>query len=505
MLQNVYYAPKCRRNLMSVAQIEKKGRVLKFKEGLARVIDDKTSQILIEARRVDNLYVVQADVINPRNQDVIKLHAASMIERNLWHRRFCHINNKSIEELRQKGLVNGLDKYKLESELCQGCCIGKSTKAPCKRINERQSKGLLELIHSDLCGPMPVNSIGGSKYVMTLIDDYSRKTMVYFLKSKDEVAPNIKNFINKVERDKGLKIKRFRTDNGLEYCNREMQDFFDRLGIKHERTCVETPQMNGVAERANRTLMDLVRSMLTSAKLPPSFWAEATSIAAYVRNRMTQSNLESGVPEGIWNNNVSSVRHLKAYGCLAYAHLPSQGRKKLDHRARACVLVGYSSQTKGYRLWDPKKREIIQTKHVRFDETRLGYEKAEDTTDQILFDFPYTEYLEEEHESDDAPVNDQESNDDIKDEELLVKYEPRLTRSQANAMRSAQRNDEKYSIKYDKQMNIRSKKIVGALDAAVEEHTSRTPKRKTKNPYGCINEPNDKVELNIMQIREPQT
>lgn len=92
---------------------------------------------------------------------------------------------------------------------------------------------------------MPVNSIGGSRYIMTLIDDYSRKIMVYFLKNKNEVVHNIKNFVNKVERDKGLKIKRFRTDNGLEYCNKE--DFFDKLGIKHERSCVET-QMNGVAE-----------------------------------------------------------------------------------------------------------------------------------------------------------------------------------------------------------------------------------------------------------------
>lgn len=169
---------------------------------------------------------------------------------------------------------------------------------------------------------MPVKSIGGSKYVMTLIDDYSRKITVYFLKNKDEVAPYIKKFINKVEREKGLKIKRFRSDNGLEYCNKELQEFFNNLGIKYERSCVETPQMNGVAERTNRTLMDLVRSMLISTKLPSLFWAEATSAAAYVRNRMIHTCVEDGgVPEGVWNGKPPSVKHLKAYGCLAYAHL----------------------------------------------------------------------------------------------------------------------------------------------------------------------------------------
>lgn len=91
---------------------------------------------------MDNLYIVQADVINPKNQEIIKLHTASVTERNLWHRHFCHINNKSIEELRQKDFVRGLDYHKVNSDLCHGCCIGKSTKAPCKRINGRQSRNV---------------------------------------------------------------------------------------------------------------------------------------------------------------------------------------------------------------------------------------------------------------------------------------------------------------------------------------------------------------------------
>lgn len=133
--------------------------------------------------------------------------------------------------------------------------------------------------------------------------------------------------------------------------------------------------------------------MLTSANLPLSFWAEATSAAAYMRNRMIHANLEDGVPEGIWNNRPPSVKHYKAYGCLAYTHLSHQGRKKLDPRARTCVLVGYSNQTKGYCLWDTKKEE---TKHVRFNDTKLGYEQAEITVSQILFKFLYSEFSERE-------------------------------------------------------------------------------------------------------------
>lgn len=471
-------------------------------------MDGKTDQRIIEARRLNNLYIVQANVINPKNQDIIELHTANVTERNLWHRRFCHINinSKSIEELRQKGFVRGLDYHKVNSDLCHGCCIGKSTKVPCKRINRRQSRGVLELIHSDLCGPMPVKSIGGSRYIMTLIDDYSRKTMVYFLKNKDEAVRNIKIFISKVERDKGLKIKRFRSDNGLEYCNKELRDFFDKLGIKHERSCIETPQMNGVAERINRTLMDLVRSMLTSTKLPPSFWAEATSAAAYVKNRMIHANLENRVPEGIWNEKPPSVKHLKAYGCLAYAHLPQQGRRKLDPRARACVLVGYSSQTKGYRLWDIKREEIIQTKHVRFDETKLGYEQAEDTANQVLFEIPYDKSSKGEQESDVTQdvTDNQQGSDDDSNKEKYVRTEPILTRSRSMAQRKTEDSDEEPSNEHDEQSDTQGKKIVGESSSRTEKQALGRPKKKIPNPYGCKGKPKDKVELNLMQIREPQ-
>lgn len=310
---------------------------------------------------------------------------------------------------------------------------------------------------------------------MTLTDDYSRKIAVYFLKNKDEVVQSIKNFVNKVERDKDLKIKRFRTDDGLEYCNKELQEFFNKLGIRHERSCVETPQMNGVAECVNRTLMDLVRSMLTSAKLP-SFWAEATSAVTYVRNRMIHANLEDGVPEGIWNGRIPSVKHLKAYRCLAYAHLPHQGRRKLDPRVRTCVLVGYSSQTKGYRLWDVKRKEIIQTKHVRFVETKLGYEEAEETTSQTLFGFPYTDFSQEDKGSDNIQV-DTQRNKHNRDKKQWVRSEPIQTRSRTNAQSKQDEDDEDSSSEHDEQ--DKTQEIVGASSNEKEE--SNRFKKKIRN------------------------
>jgi len=142
------------------------------------------------------------------------------------------------------------------------------------------------LVHSDVCGPLPVKSIGGCKYFITFIDDFSRKVDVVCMKSKDEAKHLIKNYIARVEREKGKKVKRFRTNNGLEYCNTELLSYFESLGIKHERSNVDTPQMNGVAERINRTLLELTRSMLKSAGLPQRFWAKAVTTAAYIKNRV---------------------------------------------------------------------------------------------------------------------------------------------------------------------------------------------------------------------------
>lgn len=119
------------------------------------------------------------------------------------------------------------------------------------------------------------------------------------IKSKEEVTGCVKAYIARIEREKGKKVKKFRTDNGLEYCNKEFMKFFRDVGIKHERSNVESPQMNGIAERINRTLMDLVRSMLKSAKLLQKFWAEAVVTATYIRDRV-----------GIINQRRRPIRHM---------------------------------------------------------------------------------------------------------------------------------------------------------------------------------------------------
>ena len=144
----------------------------------------------------------------------------------------------------------------------------------------------LQLVHSDVCGPMPVDSLGGHKYFVMFIDDYSRCCMIYFLKHKSEVFAKFKEFEGITTNDSGFKIGRLRTDNGREYISSEFEEYLKFTGICHEVTVPYTPEQNGVAERLNRTLMEAARSMISHAKLNSSYWGEAVATAAYVWNRM---------------------------------------------------------------------------------------------------------------------------------------------------------------------------------------------------------------------------
>jgi len=218
VFRNVYYVFHLRKNLMSVSQIEKKGKEMIVKDGKIKIRNTSTKRIMCEAFRKNDLYLVRAEVDMTTEAPIeANLFTSS---NDIWHRRFCHVNNHTIEKLAKENKVRKLDDAKTEKYDCNACRIGKSTKNPCKRIKGRQSNDVCELIHSDLCGSMPIKFISGNRYFITFVDDFSRKTTVMCIKSIDEVTDCVKKYIAKVEGEKGKKVRRFYSDNGLEYCNK---------------------------------------------------------------------------------------------------------------------------------------------------------------------------------------------------------------------------------------------------------------------------------------------
>lgn len=297
VLRNVYYVPNIRKNLMSVSQIERKGKELLIKDGKVKIRNAKTKDIVYEAYRQNDLYILKVEIDqNAMKKPLKEANAVKIDDNDLWHRRFCHVNNSTIKKLADTSRVVGLDNTKMDTFTCRACCIGKATKVACKKLKSRQTREICELIHSDLCGPMPVKSIGDSKYFLTFTDDFSRNVTVICIKSKDEVKTCVQNYITRIERERDRKVKRFRTNNGLEFCNQELSTFFKSVGIKHERSNVETPQVNGVAERINRTLLDLTKAMLKSACLPQKFCAETVTTTAYIKNTVCHSTINDQIP-----------------------------------------------------------------------------------------------------------------------------------------------------------------------------------------------------------------
>ena len=268
------------------------------------------------------------------------------------------MNAQSLKKL-SKGLVNGFDCDASEViGFCEPCTTGKLHRSPFPAGSTRAEEPL-QLVHTDLCGKMNSKSLGDAEYFLTFIDDYSRYIWVYFLKSKDEVFSRFLKWKAIVERGSGHQLKTLRSDNGGEFTSSQFTKYLVSEGVRHELTVPKSPQRNGVAERCNRTLVEMTRAMLTGTSLPQSLWAETLSTAVYQRNRSPTKAVIGMTPYEVFNGEKADVGHLRSFGCAVYAHIVKDEPKKLDATARKCVLVGYGTEVKGYQLYDPSKRKCF--------------------------------------------------------------------------------------------------------------------------------------------------
>nr|GFA96536.1 putative ribonuclease H-like domain-containing protein [Tanacetum cinerariifolium] len=214
------------------------------------------------------------------------LSKASKTKSWLWHRRLSHLNFGAINHLARQGLVRGLSKLKFEkNHLCSACAMGKNTKKTHKPKSKDTNQEKLYLLHIDLCGPMRVESDNGKKYILVIVDDYSRFTWVKFLRSKDETLDFIIKFLKMIQVRLKVPVRHIRTDNGTEFVNQTLRHYYEEVGISHETPVARSPQQNGVVERRNRTLIEAARTMLIYAQAPLFLWAEAVATACFTQNR----------------------------------------------------------------------------------------------------------------------------------------------------------------------------------------------------------------------------
>lgn len=188
----------------------------------------------------------------------------------------------------------------------------------------------------------------------------------YFLKSKNETYDKFVAFKNWAENKIGKRIKNVRSDNGTEFVNTNFEEMFKKAGIKHQRTVPRNPQSNGVAERANRTLLDKARTLLIHSELPNKFWAEAVSTSAYLHNRSPTKKGGPKTPVERWTGRIPSVKHIKVFGCIAYYYVAKEDGDKLQPKAKSGVFIGYSMTRRAYRVYNPEEDKVIEARTVLY-------------------------------------------------------------------------------------------------------------------------------------------
>jgi transposase InsO family protein len=315
----------------------------------------------MEGRKMESIYVMSAQsayVDKTRRNDTA----------DLWHARLGHVSYHKLKMMVERSMVKGLPGVEVRTDtVCAGCQFGKAHQLPYQQSKYR-AKEPLELVHSDVFGPIKQASISGSKYMVTFIDDFSRYVWVFFMKEKSEALSKFKEFKEKVESELDKKVRCIRTDNGREYVSREFDAYLKNYKIQRQLTCPNTPQQNGVAERKNRHIAEICRSMLHAKNVPARFWAECMKTAAHIINRLPQEKMGYESPfQKLWNFK-PQVSHFKVFGCVCYVFVPDHLRTKFDKKAVRCIFVGYDDARKGWRCCDPTTGRIYTSRNVIFDE-----------------------------------------------------------------------------------------------------------------------------------------
>ncbi|GKC28539.1 retrotransposon protein, putative, ty1-copia subclass [Tanacetum coccineum] len=360
VLNNCHYAPSITRGVISVSHLYEDDFINRFMNNTIQVSRNNMIYFSVIPRdgifeiELSNSYANDSSIYTVSNKRA-KLDLDSAL---LWHCRLGHISKKRIEKLQHDGLLNSTDLRAFEK--CVPCMSGKMARKPYTHQVER-AKDLLGLIHTDVCGPFKITSRQGASYFVTFTDDFSRYGYVYLLKHKHEVFETFKVFQKEVENQLGKTIKSLRSDRGGEYMSQEFLDHLKDHGIIAHRTPPYTPQHNGVSERRNRTLLDMVRSMMSQTTLPKSFWDYALETAARILNMVPTKKVEK-TPYEVWHGQAPKLSYLKVWGCEALVKRDTLTKPdKLEPRSIKCIFIGYPKETMGVFLFTnpPENKDLV--------------------------------------------------------------------------------------------------------------------------------------------------
>ncbi|GJT00823.1 putative ribonuclease H-like domain-containing protein [Tanacetum coccineum] len=363
-------------NLFSVSQMcDKKNKVL-FTDFECLVLSPEfklpdDNQVLLRIPRQNNMYSFNLENIVPSGGLACLIAKATIDESNKWHRRLGHVNFKNLNKLVKGNLVRGLPSKIFQNDhTCVACQKGKQHKASCKAKSVSSISHSLQLLHMDLFGPTSVRSLNHKTYCLVITDDFSRFSWVFFLRTKDETSGILKDFIRQIENQLNQKVKTIRCNNGTEFKNKEVIEFCGSKGIKREYSNARTPQQNGVSKRKKRTLIEAARTMLADSFLPNTFWAKAVSTACYVLNRVLVTKPHNKTPYELITGKIPIISYIRPFGCHVTILNTIDHLGKFAGKSDEGFLVGYSLQSKAFRVYNLETKRVEENLHITFLENK---------------------------------------------------------------------------------------------------------------------------------------
>ena len=369
-LQNVLHIPTNRNNLLSLGRWDAAGG--SYTGGGGKIIlKNKTGQIISSGSKISNhLYKMEFKTYLPRNkitvQKDIVLNTEEIYNWETWHRRFGHVSYSGLQKLFDKNIVEGFNvDIRSPKPDCEACIQAKHTISPFNGKSDRNTKPG-DLTHIDLWGKYQTQSINGNQYYILFVDDAARYITVFFLKRKEEAGQYVKNYLTNLKtHDKNPKA--IRVDRGSEFLNQTLYSWCNENGIDIQTTAPYSPSQNGIAERMNRTLVELGRAMVIGQNVPEFLWEYAITHAAYLRNRSTTTFLNNATPYQLWNKKKPNVNHLREFSATVWVLL--QGQKiprKILPKSQKRIYVGFDDRSKSVKYYNANTRKILTSRNYRF-------------------------------------------------------------------------------------------------------------------------------------------
>ena len=366
-IENVLLVEGLKHSLLSVSQLCDKGYLVSFDSQKCLIEHKHDINIKHVGHRVNNVYMIDLSIKQENNHCFLSKDDDPW----LWHKRIAHINMDHLNKLISKDLVVGLPKLKFEKDkLCDACQKGKQTRVSFKPKNVVSTTQPLQLLHMDLFGPSRTMSFGGNYYALVIVDDFSRYTWTLFITHKSDSFQAFRKLAKVIQNKKNLKIASIRSDHGGEFENKDFELFCDEHGIEHNFSAPRTPQQNGVVERKNRSLEEIARTLLNDTSLPKYFWAEAVNTACYIMNRALIRPILKKTPYELYNGRKPNISHLHVFGCKCFVlNNGKDNLGKFDAKSDEGIFLGYSLQSKAYRIYNKRTMNIEESIHVTFDES----------------------------------------------------------------------------------------------------------------------------------------